>query len=82
MPLSVVVYTKPECVQCTYTVKMLEEHANKHPKAIVYETKDITTDQAAKAVVEETGRRELPYVVAGDQSWHGFNIDKLRDLPR
>jgi glutaredoxin-like protein NrdH len=71
---TVVVYTKPECVQCTYTKKLLDEHQ------IPYETKDVTTDREARKLVEASGNYQLPMVVHGQDVWHGFRPEKLRGL--
>lgn len=68
------VYGKPDCVQCKYTTKKLEE------AEVPYEYRDITVDAAARKVVEQSGKLQLPYVVAGEQSWHGLSPDKIKSL--
>lgn len=72
------VYGKPQCVQCEYTKKKLE--ANEIP----YVYHDITADDEARQLVEETGRTQLPMVIAETESktqmWYGFSPDKIRAL--
>lgn len=68
------VYGKPECVQCEHTCKQLDK------KDIPYEYHDVTNEPEAMTVVEQTGKLQLPLVIAGDQSWHGFKIDQIRAL--
>lgn len=68
------VYSKPGCVQCEYTEKKLTEFG------IPHNCIDITQDQVAMNTVLSTGNLQMPMVVAGDQTWHGFQYDKLKDL--
>lgn len=70
----VLVYGKPECVQCIYTVKQLVE------KDIPYEYHDIIAEEDARRVVLESGKTQLPFVVAGPDSWHGFYPDRIKAL--
>jgi glutaredoxin-like protein NrdH len=72
--MNVKVYCKPDCVQCEYTKKKLDEFHIAHTDF------DITQDPFAFSTVQATGRTQMPYVVAGDQTWHGFQYDKLRGL--
>jgi glutaredoxin-like protein NrdH len=68
------VYGKPQCVQCEYTKKKLDE------KKIPYVYHDITAEPEARKLVEQTGMLQLPLVVAGEQSWHGLSPDKINAL--
>jgi glutaredoxin-like protein NrdH len=68
------VYCRPGCVQCEYTEKKLCEW--NVPHNII----DVTQDPAAMEHVLSTGRTQMPYVVAGDNSWHGFQYDKLKAI--
>jgi glutaredoxin-like protein NrdH len=72
--VNVQVYTKPGCVQCEYTEKKLDE------LHIPHDSIDVTQDPAALQRVMDTGRLQMPMVVAGEQKWHGFHYDKLRGL--
>lgn len=68
-----VVYSKPSCMQCTMTYRVLEK------KGIEYTVVDITTNPAALAyVTEELGYSAAPVVVASDQDhWSGFRPDLI-----
>jgi glutaredoxin len=68
------VYGAPDCVQCKYTVKKLAENGIEHRYY------DVTVNSTARRVVEQTGKTQLPYVVAGDQSWHGMSPDRIKAL--
>ncbi|MCJ1675688.1 glutaredoxin-like protein NrdH [Rathayibacter sp. VKM Ac-2929] len=68
-----VVYSKPSCVQCTRTYRVLEK------EGIEYTVVDITTNPAALAyVTEELGYSAAPVVVASDQDHlSGFRPDLI-----
>lgn len=68
------VYGKPQCVQCEYTKKRLDA------ADIPYEYHDITAEPEAMKVVEQTGKLQLPLVIAGDQTWHGLSPDRIAAL--
>lgn len=68
------VYGKPGCIQCKYTSKELDKNH------IPHEYHDITLNKADMKIVQKSGRLELPFVVAGEDEWHGFRIDKIRAL--
>ncbi|KQQ20716.1 NrdH-redoxin [Rathayibacter sp. Leaf299] len=71
--MALTVYSKPSCVQCTTTYRVLEK------KGIEYTTVDITTNPAALAyITEELGYSAAPVVVASDQNhWSGFRPDLI-----
>lgn len=68
------VYGKPGCVQCKFTMKKLDD------LGVPYQDHDVTVEPEAEAIVRATGRLELPLVVAGEQSWHGYRPDHLKSL--
>lgn len=72
--MTVLVYTKPGCVQCEHTAKQLSK------LEIPYQMIDVTVSKEAMDKVLATGKTQMPYVVAGDDSWHGLKVDKLRAL--
>ncbi|SKK24571.1 glutaredoxin electron transport component of NRDEF (Glutaredoxin-like protein) NrdH [Mycobacteroides abscessus subsp. massiliense] len=74
MNLTVTVYTKPACVQCTATYKALDK------AGIAYETVDITEDAAARDRLLSLGYKQAPVVVAGDDHWSGFRPDRIKAL--
>ncbi|CAN7335304.1 glutaredoxin [Devosia riboflavina] len=72
--MTITVYSKPACVQCTATTRALDR------KGIDYTVVDISEDADAYARVEEMGYRQVPVVVAGDQHWAGFRPDMIGSL--
>lgn len=72
--MTVHVYGKPGCMQCEYTSKLL----GKDGHDVHYH--DILADPQARKAVEESGKMQLPLVVAGNQSWNGFSPDRIKSL--
>lgn len=70
----VVVYTKPDCVQCTMTKKYLDKNE------VEYTTVDITEDSAAYDLVVSKGFMAAPVVNSGENWWSGFRPDNLKTL--
>lgn len=64
--MTVTVYSKPACVQCTATTRAMDA------KGIAYTIVDLTKDADALAYVTQMGYRQAPVVVAGDTHWAGF----------
>ncbi|MFX4296113.1 MULTISPECIES: glutaredoxin-like protein NrdH [Roseobacteraceae] len=69
--MTITVYSKPACVQCTATTRALEA------RGIAFSVIDLTEDAAAMEVVQGLGYRQAPVVVAGDDHWAGFRPDKI-----
>lgn len=72
--MSITVYSKPACVQCTATTRALDR------KGLAYQIIDISEDAEAYARVEGMGYRQVPVVVAGDRHWAGFRPDMIGAL--
>lgn len=72
--MTVTVYTKPACVQCTATRKALDKNGVK------YNVVDITEDPDARDYVMSLGYLQAPVVIAGEQHWSGFKPDAIRSL--
>ena len=72
--MSVTVYTKPSCVQCTATYRALEQ------KGVPFNVIDLSLDQEAYNTIMSLGYRQVPVVVAGDDHWAGFRPDKINAL--
>lgn len=68
------VYGKPACGGCVATKKALEK------VEVPYEYHDITADEQARQIVEQSGQLQLPLVIVGDDSWHGFRPDRVKAL--
>lgn len=72
--MPVTVYTLPNCVQCDTTKRMLDN------KNIQYNTIDLTEDDSAYQMVKSLGYQSAPVVIAGDEHWSGFRIEKINAL--
>lgn len=72
--MSIVVYSKPSCVQCTSTYRFLDG------KALPYTVVDLSEDPEALATVKALGYQQAPVVVTDDDHWSGFRPDKLAEL--
>lgn len=72
--MTITVYSKPACVQCTATTRALEA------RGLAYDVIDLTEDEAAMTHVTELGYRQVPVVVAGDAHWAGFRPDLIGQL--
>ncbi len=72
--MTVTVYTKPSCVQCTATYRALDN------KGIQYEVLDVSADEAALEQVKSLGYLQAPVVVTEDDHWSGFRPDKIAAL--
>lgn len=73
-PMSITVYSKPACVQCTATTRALTS------RGIKFDLVDLTEDEAAMELVVGLGYRQAPVVVAGDEHWAGFRPDMISRL--
>ncbi len=72
--MTVTVYTKPACVQCTATYRALD-------KAVLdYSIVDISVDSDARDYVMSLGYLQAPVVVAGAVTWSGFRPDRITTL--
>ncbi|MCJ8333174.1 MAG: glutaredoxin-like protein NrdH [Epibacterium sp.] len=72
--MSVIVYSKPACVQCTATTRAMDA------KGIAYDVVDLTEDATAMTRVTELGYRQAPVVIAGENHWSGFRPDMIARL--
>ncbi|UUX48918.1 glutaredoxin-like protein NrdH [Nisaea acidiphila] len=72
--MTIIVYSKPACVQCTATTRALGA------KGLEYQVVDLTQDDEAFSRVEEMGYQQVPVVVAGESHWAGFRPDLIGQL--
>ena len=72
--MSITVYSKPACVQCTATTRALEA------RGLDYEVIDLPEDDDAMPQVSELGYRQVPVVIAGEDHWAGFRPDLIGRL--
>lgn len=68
------IYSKPNCVQCTQTKRWCDR------KGVAYVELDVTTDNSAYETVRNLGYTSLPVVTTGSDIWAGFNPEKLKTL--
>jgi len=76
---TITVFTKPSCVQCTYTKRKLDQ------MGISYDTIDVSLDEAALEKVKNLGYLTAPVVLVSEngedtQHWGGFQPDRLATL--
>lgn len=72
--MSIVIYTKPDCVQCHATCRALDS------KGITYQRIDVQLDQQALAHVRSLGYQQVPVVETADEHWSGFRPEKISNL--
>lgn len=72
--MTIAVYSKPSCVQCTATYRALDK------QGLEYEVFDVSADDKALEAVKELGYLQAPVVVTDSDSWSGFRPDKINEL--
>ncbi|MCC8373604.1 MULTISPECIES: glutaredoxin-like protein NrdH [Photorhabdus] len=72
--MSITIYSKPDCVQCSATYQALSR------RNIPYQIVDLTENPQALATIRAMGYQQIPVVVAGTQHWSGFRPDKINAL--
>ena len=72
--MTITIYSKPSCVQCTATYRAMDK------RGLKYEVFDVSTDEEALEMVHALGYRQAPVVVAGDDHWSGFRPDRIEEL--
>ena len=73
--MSVMVYSKPACVQCDATYKALDK------VGIEYRVIDISVDAEARDYVMSLGYLTAPVVTTVDGvHWSGFRPDRIKKL--
>lgn len=72
--MTITVYSKPACVQCTATTRALDA------RGLSYDVIDLTEDAQAMERVVALGYRQAPVVIAGETHWAGFRPDMIGRL--
>lgn len=72
--MTITVYSKPSCVQCTATYRALDKLG--HDYTVV----DISEDDGARDYVMTLGHQQAPVVVAGEDHWSGYRPDRIKAL--
>ena len=73
--MTITVFSKPNCVQCTATYRALKKLGLEE-----YTVIDLTRDAEALEKVKALGYRQAPVVLAAGEHWAGFRPDKIADL--
>lgn len=76
MSVSVTVYSKPNCVQCTATYREMVK------QGVEYDVIDISQDDEARSYVMDLGHLAAPVVVVngGEEHWSGYSPDRIKKL--
>ncbi|MGO8256333.1 glutaredoxin-like protein NrdH [Rhizobium ruizarguesonis] len=72
--MTITVYSKPACVQCTATYRALDR------LGVDYDIVDISEDAEALDRVRSLGYMQAPVVIAGEQHWAGFRPEMISAL--
>ncbi len=72
--MTVTLYGKPNCVQCSATERALKN------AGIDFDKIDVTQDEAAYDYVVGLGYQQAPVVVAGEKHWSGFRPEEISSL--
>src|SRR5699024_12184522 len=70
--MSITLYTKPACVQCTATKKALDR------AGLTYNTVDISLDDEARDYVMALGYVQPPVVEVDGEHWSGFRPERIK----
>jgi glutaredoxin-like protein NrdH len=72
--MTVTVYSKPSCVQCTATYRGLKN------AGVEFTIVDMSVDEDALARVKALGYQQAPVVITDDDNWSGYNPIKIGAL--
>lgn len=72
--MSIIIYTRSDCVQCHATKRAMES------RGVAFETVNIDQQPEAADTLRAQGFRQLPVVVAGETSWSGFRPDMINRI--
>lgn len=70
----VTLYSKPNCVQCTATKRWLDK------AEVEYEVQNLLESPEALEKFKALGFAQAPIVVTDQETWAGFQPEKLGDL--
>ena len=72
--MSLIIYTRNNCVQCHATKRAMES------RGMVFEMVNIDQQPEAAETLRAQGFRQLPVVSAGETRWSGFRPDMINRL--
>ena len=64
--MNITLYTKANCPQCTATKRQLDK------RGLPYTTVDITANARISDRLRNEGWRQMPVIIADDESWSGI----------
>lgn len=64
----------PSCVQCNQTKKVLDRYG------ILYDEVDLRQHPEIADKFKEEGHLSAPVVTAGNTTWSGFRLERIKDL--
>lgn len=70
----ITVYTRPGCGPCLATKRALDK------AGLGYAVVDISQDDGARDYVRALGYQQAPVVVAGDDHWSGFRLERIKSI--
>ncbi len=75
MKQTITVYSKPDCMACTFTKNFIQDNE------ITAEFIDVTQDAQALTEMKALGYNSMPVVYVDDSThWFGFRPDELEKL--
>lgn len=74
--MTITVYSKPACVQCVATTRLLDT------LGLPYVTVDMTADPEAMELVQLWGFKSAPVVDADGERWGGFQPGRIKALEK
>jgi glutaredoxin-like protein NrdH len=72
--MTITVYSKPACVQCSATYRALDKLATE------YTVVDISEDADARDYVMSLGHLQAPVVIVDGEHWSGYRPDRIKAL--
>lgn len=73
--ITVTVYSRPGCVQCTMTYRELDKNG------VTYDVVDLAADASAYGAIEHLKYQQAPVVFVDDDThWSRFRPDKIAGL--
>ncbi|UOQ60360.1 glutaredoxin-like protein NrdH [Leucobacter rhizosphaerae] len=72
--MTVTLFSKPSCVQCTATARAFKE------RGIAHVVRDLSEEVDALELVKGLGYMQAPVVVTDDEHWSGFRPDRINEL--
>ena len=72
--MTITVYSKPACVQCTATYRALDKLDTD------YTVVDISEDADARDYVMSLGHLQAPVVIVDGEHWSGYRPDRIKSV--